>query len=170
MKLRIQLLTLLLCFLPAVAFGATLKFGGPIDQAQAGDTGSEATGTAILTLDTDTGDFELTVAVNGMQEAITASHIHDPDGVIFDIGTDYTPTGTLLSESIADNFPAESIGDLLLGNTYVKIHTASFPGGEVRGQLLPMEMSSDSLVNFSTRGMVNPGNGEAGLLIGGLAL
>lgn len=33
-----------------------------------------------------------------------------------------------------------------------------------------METSSDSLVNFSTRGMVNPGNGKAALLIGGLAL
>ena len=115
MKKQAHLFAVLLSFLPAVALGATLKFGGPIDQAQAGDTGSEATGMAVLTLDTETGDFELTVAVNGMQEAITASHIHDPNGVIFDIGTDYTPTGPLfLSKSIADSFPTESIGDLLL--------------------------------------------------------
>ena len=55
-KLRTQRLTSLLCCLPAVAFRATLKFGVAIDAAQAGDTGSEATGTAVLTLDTETGD------------------------------------------------------------------------------------------------------------------
>ena len=110
-----------------------------------------------------------------MTEVITASHIHvDPSGdVVIGIGSDYTPTGPLfLSKSIADMFPAESIGDLLLGNTYVNIHTEAFlaPLAELRGQLLPMQTSSDSLVNFSTRGMVNPGNGKAALLIGGLAL
>ena len=59
---------------------------------------------------------------------------------------------------------------LLAGETYVNFHTAENGGGEVRGQLVLMEMNSDSLVNFSTRGMVNPGNGKASLLIGGLAL
>jgi hypothetical protein len=29
------------------------------------------------------------------------------------------------------------VGDLMAGNIYINIHTASFPGGEIRGQLVP---------------------------------
>jgi|GEM_PF-6136705 len=36
MKKQALLVAVLLSFLPAVVLGATLKFGGPIDQAQAG--------------------------------------------------------------------------------------------------------------------------------------
>ena len=60
--------------------------------------------------------------------------------------------------------------DLLAGETYLNFHTSEFPSGEVRGQLVPIKKNGESLLNFSTRGMVNPGNGKASLLIGGLAL
>ena len=35
------------------------------------------------------------------------------------------------------NTVGETWANLLAGNTYVNIHTPSFPGGEIRGQLVP---------------------------------
>ena len=51
-KISLQLLTSLLCFLPAIAFGSTLRFG-PIDQTQAGNTQAQTIDTTVLKLDTD---------------------------------------------------------------------------------------------------------------------
>ncbi|HEY3281717.1 MAG TPA: CHRD domain-containing protein, partial [Armatimonadota bacterium] len=33
-------------------------------------------------------------------------------------------------------FPAAHLADLFAGNVYVNIHTAVYPGGEIRGQLI----------------------------------
>jgi len=180
MKIRQNLLSIILSLAcsAAISHAATLKFGGPIDGAQA-ETDSEAKGSAILILDTVEGTFDLSVSIGFMENDITAAHIHlaaavegDPEPPIFTLElSDFTLIEKFVSYNLSGGvFPAESMAALLAGETYVNFHTAENGGGEVRGQLVPMEMNSDSLVNFSTRGMVNAGNGKASLLIGGLAL
>jgi hypothetical protein len=79
--------------------------------------------------------------------------------------------GAFQSYSVSgEAFDPVDLAALLAGDTYLNFHTAAFPGGKIRGQLLPMKMGRDAMVNFSTRGMVNPGNGKAALLIGGLVI
>ncbi len=74
------------------------------------------------------------------------SHIHlgasgVNGGVIFGLGTGSSPnwtntaTGTSLSLT-GQMFPAANVADLIAGNTYLNFHTAAFPGGEIRGQLV----------------------------------
>jgi uncharacterized surface protein with fasciclin (FAS1) repeats len=164
---------------------AILKFGGPIDGVQA-MTGSNAKGSAVLSLDTETNTFDLTVNLFDLSSPLSMSHIHvgareETGDVIYDIDDQsaYTVIGGFYSISIEDvEFPTMSLVDLLAGNTYLNFLTSSivdevevgFPNGEVRGHLTPINAGEDALINLSTRGMVNPGNGKAGLLIGGLVI
>jgi hypothetical protein len=172
--------TTLLLFITSctlVSQAATLKFGGPINAEQAA-TDSLAVGAGILVLDTELNTFDLSINVSGLVNELTLSHIHAaPVGengpVIVDIGdmTVYDVMDNFYSyEATGVPFPPEELVNLLAGNTYLNFHTDVFGDGEIRGQLNYMESDSDSLVNLSTRGMVNPGNGKAGLLIGGLVL
>lgn len=169
---RTLFLAIALSLFAATGQSAILKFGGPIDGTQAG-TDSTAIGAAILLLDTETNTFDLTINISGLANALTDSHIHRaPVGLngpsIVDIGnaSAYDVMGEFYSYSAAGiAFPPEELVNLMAGGTYL-----NFAEGEVRGQLLPMEMGRDALVNFSTRGMVNPGNGKAALLIGGLVI
>lgn len=164
-------------FFASLSQAATLKFGGPIDGAQAG-TASTAVGSAIVTLDTELNTFDLTINISGLANDLSASHIHvgPPDtdgGVIVDIGdmSVYDVIGEFYSYQATDvAFPPENLVELLAGNTYLNFHTSEFADGEVRGQLLPIEVDGDSLLGLSTRGMVNPGQGKAALLIGGVVL
>ena len=161
----------------SIGQAATLKFGGPIDGAQAG-TASTAVGSAIVTLETEQNTFDLTININGLANDLSASHIHIGapgvnGGVIVDIGdmAVYDVIGEFYSYQATDvAFPSENLVDLLAGETYLNFHTSEFAAGEVRGQLLPIEVDGDSLLGLSTRGMVNPGQGKAALLIGGLVL
>jgi hypothetical protein len=36
------------------------------------------------------------------------------------------------------------------GNTYANIHTTNFPGGEIRGQIVPLVPEPSSLLLFGT--------------------
>ncbi len=111
---------------------------------------SSATGSATLALNNNNNQFDLTLNVQGLTAAsITSSHIHTGavgvDGpVIFDLGTgsQYTANGTQLQRKI-DNaaFPPTSLSSLFSTQpqTYVNVHTAANPDGEIRGQLIPFQ-------------------------------
>lgn len=168
-----------------LASAATLKFGGPIDAQQVvidpvPEEPSMAMGSAVLTLDTETLNFDLTIHINGLEESINLAHIHAAPaeangGVIIDlldeVDESFDELGAFKSYAVTNKpFDPSQIANLLSGDTYLNFHTDAFSSGEIRGQLAPVDMSTDSIVNFSTRGMVNPGNGKAALLIGGLAV
>lgn len=119
--------------------------------------GSTATGSATVTL---TGNI-LTVneVFSGLTAPATASHIQfAPAGsngpvavaftsfpaatsgtynMAFDLTLDSTYTSTFLTANGGTAALAEAglKADLLAGQTYVNIHDATFPGGEIRGQL-----------------------------------
>ena len=90
----------------------------------------------------------------GLTTPATAAHIHGPAApgqnaaVILPLtataGTSGTITGTgTLSSANATN--------LLNGLTYVNVHTSTFPGGEIRGQIyarVPGDLNCDNHVDF----------------------
>lgn len=116
-----------------------------------------ASGTATLTIDVATRAFSLDLAFGTLTAPVTVAHIHRaPAGVNGPviIGLDGIPLSggrpswNLIAPGITSFnsagpvnapflFPATELANLLAGNTYINIHSSAFPGGEIRGQLIP---------------------------------
>jgi hypothetical protein len=104
-------------------------------------TGSSGTGTFNGTYDEATMQLIFTVNFSGLAGTTTASHFHGPAvpdsnaGVQIPI-SDF-PTG-VMSGSITDTVMLDETqeAELLAGLWYINIHSSSFAGGEIRGQLL----------------------------------
>ena len=98
---------------------------------------STATGTVSGTYDQNTGMINLIYSFSGLSMASTAAHIHTAaigvDGPI--IVTLNHPAATSGSNNSTYPLPMVEEAGFLAGNTYVNIHNATFPGGEIRAQL-----------------------------------
>jgi hypothetical protein len=95
---------------------------------------STATGNATLTFNQTTNTFNIVTTYSGGLTA-TGAHIHKgAPGVSGPIIFPFTQ----LTSPINYTSPAlDSLqkADLLAGNYYVNVHSALYPGGEIRGQL-----------------------------------
>lgn len=115
---------------PNLVFKATLN--GTSEVPANASTGS---GTATLTFNKDTKIF--TVVVNYTGVTATASHIHKgaagiSGGVVF--GFSAPVTSPINYTSVALDATQEA--DLMANLYYVNVHSATFTGGEIRGQLI----------------------------------
>ena len=95
---------------------------------------SMATGTATLVFNTTTKTFVITVVHN--VAGITMGHIHkgaagSNGGVVYPFTTLASP---ISYTSVA--LTVEQEADLNAGLLYVNLHSAAFPGGEIRGNLV----------------------------------
>lgn len=96
---------------------------------------STATGSFVGTYNKTTKVISYTINYNGITP--TAWHIHKGavgvnGGVIFALGTTFNTAYSSTTAALT----AEQETDLMAGNYYVNIHSASKPGGEIRGQLI----------------------------------
>lgn len=103
-------------------------------------TGSSGTGTFNGTYDESTMELIFTVDFSGLSGTTTASHFHGPAVPDSNAGVQIPisgfPTG-VMSGSITDTVTLDNAqeADLLAGLWYINIHSSSFAGGEIRGQL-----------------------------------
>ena len=114
---------------------------------------SGAVGTAEVAIDTVNQEITVQLRVFNLPTGSTASHIHiGPKGVSGPVVIDF-PIGTGRTGDFTLNFrlhegpafhPRPEIGIVTFadalqaiagGNAYVNVHTSTFPGGEIRGQL-----------------------------------
>jgi hypothetical protein len=143
MKKSALLLSALLCSL-AVATAAITNFEINLTGSQETPPNSSlATGSGTASFDSTANTITLDVSFTGLSAPATASHIHvAPPGVAGPVILSFVPyTPAAFSGQIAPDalpFPADNIADLLAGNTYFNIHDSVFPGGEIRGQLVPV--------------------------------
>ncbi len=116
-----------------------------------------ATGTATLVLNTATNQFTLDLQFSGLTAPVTVAHIHRAaagvngpvivglDGMTLSGGR---PSWNLISPGVSSfnsggaltapfAFPTAEVANLIAGNTYFNIHSSAFPGGEIRGQIIP---------------------------------
>ncbi len=115
---------------PNVVFTATMTGA----QEAPNPNASTETGDATLTFNTVTKIF--TITVNHTIDTPTNGHIHKGaigvgGGVIFPFAT-FTSPITYTSPAL----DAAQEADLNANLYYVNIHTAAFPAGEIRGQLI----------------------------------
>lgn len=115
---------------------------------------SGAAGTAEVAIDTAAKEFAVTLRIFNIPTTTTAGHIHaGPKGIAGPVVIDFPAIAGRLGDFVttfrvgeASFRPAAAIGintidDVIqavaTGNAYVNIHTTTFPGGEIRGQLVP---------------------------------
>ena len=115
---------------PTTTFKATLT-----GAAEVPANGSTATGNATLVFNTNTKVF--TITVNHSIATPSNGHIHQgavgvSGGVIFPFASPWTSPIVYTSPAL----DATQEGVLNSNGYYVNIHTAAFPGGEIRGQLI----------------------------------
>ena len=132
-----------------ITFNAQLSGGNEVPAVVTGSAG-----TAVVTWTTTTKAGTYRVDVYNMPVGTTASHIHvgasnvgGPVVINFSvpaggISNDYALSGTFACSDVVPRAPQgiNSCEDfeqaLMLGNTYVNVHSTANPGGEVRGQLV----------------------------------
>ena len=102
---------------------------------------STATGSGTVTLNAAETQIMVNMSFSGLGSAQTAAHIHGlahvgvNAPVLFNLGT-----GTVTNATFAVT-PAQ-VANLKKGLMYFNVHTANFPGGEIRGQILPNPLES----------------------------
>jgi hypothetical protein len=114
-----------------VSFNATLDGASEVPANT-----STATGTATLSYNKTTKVFTLNVTYSGI--TVTDAHIHKGA-----VGVDGPPVFPLTSFTSPISFSSRALttaeeADLLVNLYYINLHTAAFPGGEIRGQLITL--------------------------------
>lgn len=142
-----------LCFVPAsaqlVEFRATINA-----QQETTASASPATGSAVMLYDVATNRFDLTVTVKDLENTITASHLHEgalgaAGGVVTGLGAEavYQRQGTTLTATFTGLTYGGTVLTLLQNGAYINLHSATYPAGEVRGQLLAQPVKLVALLD-----------------------
>jgi hypothetical protein len=116
----------------SIAFKADLKGSSEVPPND-----SAGTGTVEATFDTDSKAFVWTIDYSGLTGDATAAHFHGPAAPDATAGPVVPIEGSLASpikgEATLDDQQAT---DLQAGMWYFNVHTAQYPDGELRGQVL----------------------------------
>ena len=118
----------------AAAQTYTASLTGAAEAPNPGD--ADGTGVALITIDGTTVHYQIVTRNIG---TASAAHIHrNPAGLAgpvvigFDASTLTNGTVEGVLQSLIDEITANP------GNFYVNVHTSAFPGGAIRGQLVPL--------------------------------
>ena len=141
------------CFATSSALAQIHNFVFPIDGLQpVPSTGSPGTGIGNVTYDQGTGNLSWNITFGGLLAPQTAAHFHGPAPFGVNAGVQ-VPIG--IGSPAIGNAPitAAQGADLLNGLWYVNIHTTQFPGGEIRGQVVPAPGAVGILAGFGLLAM-----------------
>lgn len=95
---------------------------------------SHGSGQATVRIDTETKKVTWDIAVKDLTGDPTAAHIHGPAGA----GVNAPPLVDMSANIMKGEGTVtdQQLADIQAGQTYVNVHTAQYPDGEIRGQLL----------------------------------
>ncbi len=126
-------------FLAAPASAEVVSFSVVVNGAnQVPPAATGGNGTLTAQYDTVTRILSWVIVYSGTSGPLRASHFHGPAGVGTNAGVALGLQGNLASPiSGQATLTPEMAADLMAGLWYLNMHTAAFPGGEIRGQLIP---------------------------------
>lgn len=120
------------------AFAEMVKYKADLQaRSEVPPTDSSGTGTADITVDTEAKTVTWKVDVGGLSGDATAAHFHGPAkegenaGPIVDITANWKEGSADLTDD-----QRKQLED---GLVYLNVHTAKFPDGEIRGQVVKAE-------------------------------
>lgn len=128
--------------LSATSSAAVLLYEFNLDGAQSGNL-SSGTGFASVTLDTVSNELNWDIDFTGLTGTLSNSHFHGPaapgvsNGVLVGIpmgDASGQNAGTITGMAIIDDTVKSHIID---GLSYINLHSTTFGGGEIRGQVIP---------------------------------
>lgn len=133
--------TLLLIGAPTATHATIIALTASMDCAQANagagtcGAGGSGTGSASITLDTNTNQLSWNISWSGLSGTPSLMHFHGPAlpnqnaGIQVNTGVAGPPVNgaTILTNP--------QLTDLLAGLWYLNLHTTTFGGGEIRGQV-----------------------------------
>lgn len=120
------------------AFAEVVKYKADLSaKEEVPATDSKATGTSEITYDTDNKKLTWSIAYNDLTGDATAAHFHGPAPV----GANAKPVvpieGKLGSPIGGEATLTDAqAADLQAGMWYFNVHSAKFPDGEIRGQVV----------------------------------
>jgi hypothetical protein len=124
--------------LSAPAFAEQVKYAADLTADQETPaTDSTGTGKVDATFDTDTKMLTWTITYDGLTGDVTAAHFHGPAAAgekappVLPIKEPYT--SPINGSATLDD---QQASDLQAGKWYFNLHTAKYPDGEIRGQMM----------------------------------
>ncbi len=119
--------------------GLPIRFLAPLSaDEESAPTESPGSGRAEFLLDRPTQKLSWLISFENLTSEAGAAHVHGPQtpggnaGVLFDLAPDGMKSPLKGSVIVNDG----ELEYLLTGRMYVNIHTAKFPAGELRGQIM----------------------------------
>jgi Cu/Zn superoxide dismutase len=113
-------------------------------------------GGGYFVIDTDANTVNFWISFAGLSSPENAAHIHGfagpgtPAGVVFSLPAGNPKVGTW-------NYTEGQEASILGGLTYVNIHTNNNPGGEIRGQIVPLNAIVDAAQETPTNASTGTG-------------
>jgi hypothetical protein len=164
---------LALLALPLLALGADLPHRNAVltgaNEVPPVVTGGSGTGWVTISADNATITYH--IQYSGLSGPATAAHILTgaagvAGGVIlpFVVGPspmDGTLTAADFKASGAITTYAEAVAAIKAGTTYMNVHTAANPGGEIRGQIQPLAPATSTVSSAAALGI-----GQLALILG----
>ncbi|MFT5233879.1 MAG: hypothetical protein ACI9UK_001838 [Candidatus Krumholzibacteriia bacterium] len=144
MTMALSLTVLLAAPVSAEVLAIVSDMDGTLANAGIG-TGSLGTGSAAIEFDTDTKVLSWSITWSGLTGAPTAMHFHGPAlpnqsaGVTVAVGVTGMP---VVGNAV---LTASQESDLVSGLWYINLHSATSPGGEIRGNLMDPTVDAHSL-------------------------
>lgn len=122
---------------------------------------TSASGSYAVTANTTAGTVVVHVNTSGVDDA-TAAHLHDgyagTNGGVA-IGLTEDPNNVALWSTVNAPANAPQLAALSSGRYYANVHTPAYPGGEIRGQVVPVPI--EILFTAMSGAQENPANASA---------
>ena len=115
-----------------VVYRATLNGAQEVPPAA-----TQGSGSAQVVFDSRTSTLSWTINHSGMTGPATAAHFHGPANPGQNAGV-LVPIANINAQPVKGQvvITAQQAGDLAAGRWYINIHSARYPGGEIRGQVV----------------------------------